>query len=164
MGALNAPMAWVQRRFGLAGMAAVLLAPNMIIFGIFILIPVAINVAYSVTAGSAIFFDGRTFVGAGQYDRLLTCDNYSVPATCREDAFWQGVQNTLFFVGRAGHRPRARGPCYGPRAEPRDADSWLLAWRVLLSRAALSGRGGVDLEMDPTARWAAQRRAGRVGI
>jgi alpha-1,4-digalacturonate transport system permease protein len=98
MGALNAPMAWVQRRFGLAGMAAVLLAPNMIIFGIFILIPVAINVAYSVTAGSAIFFDGRTFVGAGQYDRLLTCDNYSVPATCREDAFWQGVQNTLFFV------------------------------------------------------------------
>src|SRR3712207_4654218 len=62
MGLLNRPMAWVQRRFGLGGMVAVFLAPNMLIFGVFVLVPVAINVAYSVTSGQAIFFDGRTYV------------------------------------------------------------------------------------------------------
>jgi alpha-1,4-digalacturonate transport system permease protein len=98
MGLLNAPMALVQRRFGLAGMATVFLAPNMIIFGIFVLLPVAINVAYSVTGGTAIFFGERNFVGAEQYQRLLTCGDYGQPSTCTEDAFWQGVQNTFFFV------------------------------------------------------------------
>jgi alpha-1,4-digalacturonate transport system permease protein len=98
MGALNAPMAFVQRRFGLNGMATAFLAPNMIIFGVFVLVPVAINVVYSVTGGTAIFFDGRYYVGSEQYARLMTCRDYTAPATCTEDAFWQGVQNTFFFV------------------------------------------------------------------
>jgi alpha-1,4-digalacturonate transport system permease protein len=28
----------------------------------------------------------------------MTCRDYTAPATCTEDAFWQGVQNTFFFV------------------------------------------------------------------
>lgn len=98
MGALNAPMSFIQRRFGIGGMGTVFLAPNMLIFGVFVLIPVAINLAYSVTGGTAIFFADRHFVGLDQYRTLLTCADYSQPSTCREDAFWQSVHNTGFFV------------------------------------------------------------------
>ncbi|MBZ6075561.1 carbohydrate ABC transporter permease [Microvirga puerhi] len=98
MAALNAPMSFVQRRFGIGGMGVVFLAPNMLIFGVFVLIPVAINVAYSLTGGTAIFMDGRHFVGLDQYRSLLNCENYAIPSTCQEDAFWQSVHNTAFFV------------------------------------------------------------------
>lgn len=97
-GLINIPMALVQRRFGLGGVATVFLAPNMILFGVFVLLPVAINLVYSVTGGTAIFFADRYFVGAEQYQRLLTCEDYTRPATCSEDAFWQSVQNTMQFV------------------------------------------------------------------
>ncbi|WP_407664063.1 carbohydrate ABC transporter permease [Microvirga alba] len=98
MGALNAPMSFVQRRFGLGGMGAVFLAPNMLIFGVFVLIPVAINLAYSFTGGMAIFFGERHVVGFEQYRTLFACGDYTQPATCREDAFWQSIHNTIFFV------------------------------------------------------------------
>ncbi|HEV2564560.1 MAG TPA: sugar ABC transporter permease [Microvirga sp.] len=98
MGVLNAPMSFVQRRFGIGGMGAVFLAPNMLIFSIFVLIPVAINLAYSLTGGTAIFFEGRYFVGLDQYRTLLTCDDYTTPSTCLQDAFWQSVHNTALFV------------------------------------------------------------------
>lgn len=98
MGAVNVPMSIVQRRFGIGGMGVVFLAPNMLIFSVFVLIPVAINVAYSLTGGTAIFMDGRYFVGLDQYRSLLACESYAIPSTCQEDAFWQSVHNTAFFV------------------------------------------------------------------
>jgi alpha-1,4-digalacturonate transport system permease protein len=98
MGVLNAPMSFVQRRFGIGGMGAVFLAPNMLIFSVFVLIPVAINFAYSLTGGTAIFFDDRYFAGLDQYQTLLTCGDYTTPSTCLQDAFWQSVHNTAFFV------------------------------------------------------------------
>ncbi|MEZ0167084.1 carbohydrate ABC transporter permease [Microvirga sp. TS319] len=98
MGLLNAPMSAVQRRFGIGGVGAVFLAPNMLIFSIFVLIPVAINAAYSLTGGTAIFFDGRYFAGLDQYRTLLSCNDYTTPSTCLQDAFWQSVHNTAFFV------------------------------------------------------------------
>lgn len=98
MSVLNAPMAAVQRRFGIGGMGAVFLAPNMLIFSVFVLVPVAINVVYSLTGGTAIFFEGRHFVGLEQYRTLLTCEDYATPSSCQQDAFWQSVHNTAFFV------------------------------------------------------------------
>ena len=98
MGTLNVPMAAVQRRFGIGGMGAVFLAPNMLIFSVFVLVPVAINVIYSLTGGTAIFFEGRHFVGLEQYRTLLSCEDYTTPSTCQQDAFWQSVHNTVFFV------------------------------------------------------------------
>lgn len=95
---IDAPMSFVQRRFGLAGMAAVFLAPNMIIFGVFVLFPMALNVAYSFTGGSALFLPGRVFVGADHYARLFDCADYLDPQSCREDTFWTAIGNTAFFV------------------------------------------------------------------
>ncbi|RWM28616.1 MAG: sugar ABC transporter permease [Mesorhizobium sp.] len=79
-------------------MAAFFLAPNMAIFGIFVLVPLVINFFYSATSGTAYFLQDRTYVGLEQYQRLLDCDSYLDTATCREDLFWKAVHNTGLFV------------------------------------------------------------------
>ena len=79
-------------------MAAFFLAPNMAIFGVFVLVPLVINFFYSATSGTAFFLADRTYVGGAQYQRLLECGNYLEPLTCREDLFWNAVHNTALFV------------------------------------------------------------------
>jgi alpha-1,4-digalacturonate transport system permease protein len=98
MGVIDAPLRWVQKTFGLGGMAAFFLLPNMLIFGIFVLLPFFINFAYSMTGGTALFLSDRSFVGADQYTRLFDCSNYLNPNTCAEDTFWTAVSNTGWFV------------------------------------------------------------------
>lgn len=108
-GVLAVPVAWAaalvdrplrawQNVAGTTGMAAVFLAPNMLIFGVFVLVPLVINIAYSMTGGAALFLTDRSFVGAAQYARLLSCTDYGDPRTCVEDQFWIAVRNTAVFV------------------------------------------------------------------
>ncbi|MHC1550463.1 carbohydrate ABC transporter permease [Phyllobacterium sp. K27] len=98
MGLLDRPLRALQRMTGLSGMAIFFLAPNMLIFGIFVLLPLFINFIYSTTGGSALFLPERTYVGADQYQRLFDCSNYLEPLTCQEDAFWTAISNTFWFV------------------------------------------------------------------
>lgn len=88
----------VQRRAGYGGMAAFFLLPNMAVFGVFVIIPLVLNFAYSLTGGAEILLGDRRFVGADQYARLLDCQNYLSPLSCREDQFWIAVRNTATFV------------------------------------------------------------------
>ncbi len=96
--AFDPPLRALQRLTGLNGMAAFFLAPNMLVFGIFVLFPLIINFAYSMTGGGALFLGERTFVGAEQYQRLFTCGSFFDPKSCTEDLFWIAVWNTLAFV------------------------------------------------------------------
>lgn len=98
MGLIDAPLRALQKRTGLSGMAIFFLAPNMLIFGIFVLLPLAINFVYSLTGGSALFLPDRSYVGGNQYERLFDCSSYLDPLTCQEDAFWTAVSNTFWFV------------------------------------------------------------------
>jgi alpha-1,4-digalacturonate transport system permease protein len=98
MGVIDAPLRGLQRVAGLGGMAAFFLMPNMLIFGVFVLLPIVVNFAYSMTGGTAIFLPDRTFVGGAQYARLFDCANFLDPNTCAEDAFWTAVGNTGWFV------------------------------------------------------------------
>lgn len=98
MGLADRPLRYLQKKTGIGGMAAFFLAPNMLIFGIFVLLPLVINLVYSVTGGSALFLDERTFVGADQYRQIFNCANYLDPMSCQEDAFWTAVGNTFWFV------------------------------------------------------------------
>ncbi|MDQ0995057.1 alpha-1,4-digalacturonate transport system permease protein [Phyllobacterium ifriqiyense] len=98
MGLIDRPLRALQRMTGLSGMAIFFLAPNMLIFGIFVLLPLFINFVYSTTGGSALFLPERSYVGADQYQRLFDCSNYLDPLTCQEDAFWTAVSNTFWFV------------------------------------------------------------------
>ncbi|MFD1795578.1 sugar ABC transporter permease [Paracoccus aurantiacus] len=95
---LNLPLKWWQGMTGTGGMAAFFLAPNMAIFGIFVLLPLVINFAYSMTSGQALFLSDRSYVGGEQYARLMDCGNYLDPTTCREDLFWIALRNTALFV------------------------------------------------------------------
>jgi alpha-1,4-digalacturonate transport system permease protein len=107
--AVTAPIAWIagfldlplralQRVGGQRAMIAFFLTPNMAIFGVFVLVPLVINFAYSATGGNALFLSARTFVGLEHYARLLDCRDYGDPNSCRDDLFWTAVQNTAKFV------------------------------------------------------------------
>jgi alpha-1,4-digalacturonate transport system permease protein len=106
---VTAPLTWVaravdpplrawQRLTGQNGMAAFFLLPNMAVFGIFVLLPLVFNFAYSVTGGTALFLADREFVGAAQFARLLNCSDFTDPSTCQEDQFLIAVRNTALFV------------------------------------------------------------------
>lgn len=96
--AIDPALRWWQRRTGTGGMAAFFLIPNLAVFGVFIIVPLVLNVVYSMTGGPAILLGDRRFVGAFQYAALLDCDNYLVPLSCREDQFWTAVRNTGLFT------------------------------------------------------------------
>jgi alpha-1,4-digalacturonate transport system permease protein len=98
MKAIDAPLRAWQRIAGIGGMAGFFLLPNMVIFGVFVLLPLVINVISSTTAGNAIFLSERSFVGLEQYARLFDCQNVLDPNTCAEDAFWTAAGNTFWFV------------------------------------------------------------------
>lgn len=98
MGALDAPMRALQRRLGERGMPYAFLLPNLVFFGLFVFIPLALNFVYSFTGGSQLYLSDRPYVGAQQYAELLACENHLEPGTCRQDQFWRGVYNTAFFV------------------------------------------------------------------
>jgi alpha-1,4-digalacturonate transport system permease protein len=99
MRTLEYPMRGIQRLIGERRMPYVFVLPNLLIFGTFVVIPLFINFAYSVTGGTALFPADRPYVGGDQYAYLLACADYLKPFTCREDQFWRGVYNTLTFVG-----------------------------------------------------------------
>ncbi len=96
--AFDPPLRLWQKWTGQNGMAAFFLAPNLAVFGIFVLFPLVINFAYSMTGGAALFLEDRVYVGADQYERLFTCQSYLDPKGCAEDLFWTAVWNTGLFV------------------------------------------------------------------
>lgn len=92
------PMAGLQRLIGERRMPYVFLLPNLVFFGLFVFVPIAINFVYSLTGGPALFPSERPYVGGDQYAYLLECGSYVDPSTCREDHFRRGVFNTLWFT------------------------------------------------------------------
>jgi len=98
MNAVGLVMEPLQRLLGVRRMAYLFLLPNLLVFGIFILFPMALNVYYAMTSGPNIYPQDRTFVGTANFERLLTCTDYRDPNTCLEDRFWRAVRNTGVFV------------------------------------------------------------------
>ncbi len=88
----------IQRKIGMKRMAYVFLLPNMLIFGIFVLFPMLVNIYYSFTGGTNLFPQDRPFVGLENFRVLFTCENFLDPNTCTEDLFWRAVYNTIKFV------------------------------------------------------------------
>ena len=95
---LDPPLRLLQRVTGTRGMIAFFLAPNMAIFGVFVLFPLFTNFVYSMTGGTALFLPDRSYVGAAHYARLIDCTNHFDPNSCRDDQFWTAVWNTAKFV------------------------------------------------------------------
>ena len=98
MNAIDIIMWPIQKIIGVRNMPYVFLLPNLIFFGLFVIVPLGVNVAFSFTGGTELFFSNRDFSGPKHYNALFSCENYLNPNTCIEDFFWRGVYNTIFFV------------------------------------------------------------------
>ncbi|MGR3464542.1 carbohydrate ABC transporter permease [Limimaricola sp.] len=92
------PFSALQRRLGTTGVAWAFLLPNLILFGLFAFLPLILNVVYALTGGDQIMLEDRRFVGADNFTRLASCENYLDPNSCEKDLFWRAVHNTLIFV------------------------------------------------------------------
>ena len=88
----------VQNLIGAQRMAYFFILPNLLIFGVFILLPMQLNFYYGFTTGDSILLENRPFIGTRNLENLLTCGNYLDPNTCTEDLFWRSLTNTTIFV------------------------------------------------------------------
>lgn len=98
MNALDLLFGNLQRLIGSRRMAYIFVLPNLLIFGIFVLFPMLLNFYYAFTGGTALFPQDRPFVGTQNFEQLFDCDNFLEPNSCREDHFWRGIYNTIFYV------------------------------------------------------------------
>ena len=73
------------------------LGPNLLIFGVFTFLPIAINLYYAFTGGVELYPRDRPYVGLENLATLLDCQNYFDPSSCRKDIFWRAVWNTAKF-------------------------------------------------------------------
>ena len=92
------PFEALQRAIGAARMPYAFVAPNLLVFGVFVAAPVILNVWYAVTGGTQLMPAERPFVGGANFAELLDCTNHFVAATCKQDRFWRAVGNTAWFV------------------------------------------------------------------
>ena len=88
---------WGQRRLGLSRLGWLFVAPNMLVFGLFCFLPIAINFIYAGTGGVQLMPLSRPYAGAENFQILFECGNYLDLSTCRKDVFWRAIFNTLKF-------------------------------------------------------------------
>ncbi|HYZ64905.1 MAG TPA: sugar ABC transporter permease [Acetobacteraceae bacterium] len=92
------PLSWLQGRLAGGRMGWLFVAPNLAVFAVFTFLPIAFNIYYAVTGGTALIPGQRPYAGGENFAELLACQNHFDPATCTTDLFWFGVWNTLKFV------------------------------------------------------------------
>ena len=95
---LDGLFARIQKFTGVTGMAYVFVAPNMIVFSVFVLFPMLFNFVYTFTGSDKLFLHQRPYVGAANLERLFDCGDFLRPATCDEDLFVAAALNTAGFV------------------------------------------------------------------
>ncbi len=98
MNLFEVPLALLQRRFGIRGMAYVFVLPNLLVFAVFVALPMVLNVVYAVTGSNRLMLGERPFVGLENFTALLDCQNFLAPNSCAQDRFWRAVHNTSAFV------------------------------------------------------------------
>ena len=98
MRGLEPPINLIERLIGKARMPYLFVGPNLAIFGVFVITPMALNFWYAVTGGTNIDPASRPFVGLGNVESLMRCADYLDPASCERDRFWRGLYNTMGFV------------------------------------------------------------------
>lgn len=98
MTAIDFIMLRVQNLIGAPRMAYVFILPNLLIFGVFILLPMLLNFYIGFTSGSSFAIQNRPWVGTENLERIFSCDDFLNPNTCSEDLFWRGARNTFYYV------------------------------------------------------------------
>ena len=165
VGALDTVFSRVQRFTGVTGMAYIFVAPNMLVFSIFVLFPMLFNFVYTFTGSDKLFLNQRPYVGAANLERLFDCGDFLRPATCNEDLFASAVLNTArlrrFASGGDDRRVAVDGGC----AERADTGARLFPQRCSFIRCCCRRFVvAMILALDAAGKWLVQRlhcRAGR---
>lgn len=92
------PFVQIERLLGKRWVPWLFLAPNLLLFGIFTFLPIALALAYAFTGGTELLLWHRPFVGWDNFRQLLSCGDHLRPETCVESVFWTAVFNTGWFV------------------------------------------------------------------
>lgn len=92
------PVNGLQRILGIKRMPYIFVAPNMVLFAVFVFLPVVLAFGYAFTGGTNLLIWQRPFVGFQNFRELLSCGNYLDPATCQQDMFWTAVGNTIWYT------------------------------------------------------------------
>ncbi|WP_428243919.1 carbohydrate ABC transporter permease [Gynuella sp.] len=95
---IEAPTLVLQKKIGIQRMGYLFLAPNMVLFSLFVFLPVGLAIAYAFTGGTNMLIWDRPYVGLENFSRLLNCQNYMEPATCEFDLFWTAIHNTWWYT------------------------------------------------------------------
>lgn len=88
----------IQRIIGARRMPYVFVLPNLLVFGIFILLPMALNFYYAFTGSNRLLPQDRPWVGLDNFALIFDCGNFLDPNSCSQDLFWKAASNTVWFV------------------------------------------------------------------
>jgi alpha-1,4-digalacturonate transport system permease protein len=86
-----------QKWLGASRIGWLFVGPNLLVIGIFTLLPIVINLAYAVTGGVNLLPMQRPFTGVENFSILFECRDYADLQTCRTDIFWRAIVNTIQF-------------------------------------------------------------------
>jgi alpha-1,4-digalacturonate transport system permease protein len=86
-----------QKWLGSSRIGWLFVGPNLLIFGLFTFLPIAINFVYAVTGGVNLLPTQRPFTGMENFAILFECADYSDLQSCRKDIFWRSIFNTIQF-------------------------------------------------------------------
>ncbi|MBV8912647.1 MAG: sugar ABC transporter permease [Acetobacteraceae bacterium] len=92
------PMRALQARLRGGRVGWLFVGPNLLVFSLFTFLPIAFNIYYALTGGTALLPGERPYTGVENFSELLACQNHFDPSTCTTDLFWFGVWNTVKFV------------------------------------------------------------------
>jgi alpha-1,4-digalacturonate transport system permease protein len=94
---LEWPFRLGQQWLGLSRVGWLFVGPNLLVFGLFTFLPIAINFWYAATGGVQLLPVERPFTGMENFGILFECRDYFDIQSCRKDIFWRSILNTAKF-------------------------------------------------------------------
>ncbi|HEY3048208.1 MAG TPA: sugar ABC transporter permease [Polaromonas sp.] len=86
-----------QKWLGASRIGWLFVGPNLLVIGLFTLLPIVINLAYAVTGGVNLLPAQRPFTGMENFVTLLECRDYTDLQSCRTDIFLRSIFSTVKF-------------------------------------------------------------------
>ena len=84
-----------QKWLGASRIGWLFVGPNLLVIGIFTLLPIVINLAYAVTGGVNLLPTQRPFTGMENFSTLLECRDYTDLQSCRTDIFLRSISSLV---------------------------------------------------------------------
>ena len=86
-----------QKWLGASRIGWLFVGPNLLVIGIFTLLPIVINLAYAMSGGVNLLPTQRPFTGMENFVTLLECRDYTDLQSCRTDIFLRSIFSTVKF-------------------------------------------------------------------